>query len=181
MSIVLDPGKNYVALQVMYIEEIDEKHQSTKFRFIKNRSDFDEWKRKGYVTSDEMAKTKLDPGKKAAEPGMPESPPIDPDKVIHILRTWWSRMTWKEQNLVYSKCFHQSTDSEGKTRADLDMIAFRDYKLKTCLKKWDLKDESGNDVKVSDNIIDNLYPEVAQELLNQFELITEATDEEMGE
>jgi len=183
MSIVLDPAKNYVNFQVMYIEEINEKHQSIKFHFVNSRDIFDDWKRKGYSTTDEISKMNLDPGKKPdkPQPGMPETPPVDPDKVIQVLRTWWSRMTWKEQNLIYARCLRQSTDSEGKTRTDLDMIAYRDFKLKTCLKKWDLKDEKGNDVPVSENIIDNLYPEVAQELLNQFELITEATDEDMGE
>jgi len=182
MSIVLDPTKNYINFQVMYVEEIDAKHQSIKFHFIKSREEFDSWKGKGYSTTDELEKLDLDKGKKQPpQPGMPEAPPIDPNKVIQILRTWWSRMTWKEQNIIYARCLRQSTDSEGKTRTDLDMIAYRDFKLKTCLKKWDLKDDKGNDTPISEHIIDNLYPEVAQELLNQFEQITEATDEEMGE
>ena len=181
MSIVLDPSKNYVTLQIMYIEETSAKHQSTKFHFVNNRDDFDKWKQKGYSTTDELEKMNLDTDKKSDQPGMPKSPPVDPNKVILILRTWWSRMTWKEQNIIYARCLRQSTDTEGKTRTDLDMISYRDFKLKTCLKKWDLKDDKGNDILVSDQIIDNLYPEVAQELLNQFELITEATDDEMGE
>ncbi|MHA2279293.1 MAG: hypothetical protein ACXAC5_00170 [Promethearchaeota archaeon] len=177
MSIVLDPSKSFVNFQMMYVEEKDEKHKNSRFHFINSRLEFDEWKKKGYVTSDELEKSNLNPGK--SEPGMPEKPPINASKVIQILRTWWSRMTWKEQNQVYARCLRQSADAEGKTRTELDMIAYRDFKLKTCLKKWDLKDDDGQDIPVSEQIIDNLYPEVAQELLNHFELVTEASDDEL--
>jgi len=179
MSIILDPSKNFVAIQIMYIEEVDEKHSSSKFRFINSREEFDRWKAKGYVTSDEFEKNNLEPEKKT-EAGMPQPSKPDPNKVIQILRTWWSRMTWKEQNIIYSKCLRQSTDSEGKTKTDLDMILYRDMKLKTCLKRWDLKD-GVNEVSVNENIIDSLFPEVAQELLSNFEKVTEAGDEELGE
>ena len=110
---------------------------------------------------------------------MPKKPTIDPKKTINILRTWWSRMTWKEQNIIYARCLRQSTDVEGRVRSEIDMIAFRDLKLKSCLKKWDLKNDAGQDVSISDSMIDNLYPEVAQELLNTFEKITEATGDEL--
>jgi hypothetical protein len=160
----------------MYIEEEDDKHGNSRFHFINSREEFDSWKQKGYLTADEISKATLPPSQN--KPGMPEKPSVDPTKVVQVLRTWWSRMTWKEQNQIYSRCLRQTTDSEGKTKTELDMIAYRDFKLKTCLKKWDLKD-GNNEVPVSDTVIDNLYPEVAQELLNQFELITEASDTEL--
>ncbi len=178
MSIILDPSKNFVTVQIMYIEETDDKHGSTTFHFIKNREDFDEWKAKGYLTSDEFTQKNLAPAN--PEPGMPEQPTHDPNKIINILRTWWSRMSWKEQNQVYAQCLKVSTDDEGKSKTELDMISFRDFKLKTCFKKWDYK-ENGVDIPLTPQVVDNLYPEVAQELLNNFERITEATDEELGE
>ena len=177
MSILLDPSKSFVTVQLMYIEKIDEKHGSSTFYFINSREDFDMWKGKGYLTSDEISKSDLTPAK--SKPGMPEKPPVDPTKVIQVLRTWWNRMNWKEQNQIYSRCLRQSTDTEGKTRTELDMIAYRDFKLKTCLKKWDFKDGGGTEIAISDNVIDSLVPEVAQELMNQFELITEASDTEL--
>ena len=61
------------------------------------------------------------------------------------------------------------------------MISYRDLKLKVCLKKWDLKDDNKQDIQVSESIIDQLVPEVAQELLNNFEEVTEASEEQMGE
>ena len=122
------------------------------------------------------------PDPQGNKPGMPEQPPKppqDPKKVILVLRTWWSRMTWKEQNQIYSRCLKQVPIADGKTRTELDMIAYRDMKLKICLKKWDLKDENKQDVQITENIIDQLVPEVAQELLNNFEMVTEASEEDL--
>ncbi len=185
MSIVLDPSKNFVTIQLMYIEELDSKHGNVKYYFINSRAEFDSWKAKGYLTVEEMEKSKAVPAPnppQKEQPGMPvqpSKPPQDPTKIISILRTWWSRMTWKEQNQVYSRCLRQVTGTEGKTRTELDMIAYRDIKLKTCLKKWDLKDEMKQEVPITETIIDQLVPEVAQELLNNFEMVTEASEEDL--
>lgn len=89
-------------------------------------------------------------------------------------------MTWKEQNQIYSRCLRQIAGTEGGgARTELDMISYRDQKLKTCLKKWDLKDDKGQDYPVSESVIDQLVPEVAQELLSNFELVTEASEEDL--
>ena len=187
MSIVLDPAKNFVTIQLMYIEEQDKKHGNARYYFINSRADFDNWKSKGYATEEEMDKAAAVPApdpQQKEQPGMPvqpATPPQNPTKIISVLRTWWSRMTWKEQNQIYSRCLKQVTGTEGKTRTELDMIAYRDMKLKTCLKKWDLKDDNKQDVAITENIIDQLVPEVAQELLNNFEMVTEASEEAMGE
>jgi hypothetical protein len=168
----------------MYIEEIEEKYSTSKFHFLNNRAEFDSWKKRGYLTSDEFEEAKLAArsAPQKTPPGAPveskPSPP-DPKKVIQILRTWWSRMSWKEQNQIFSRCLRQSTSSEGTTKSEIDMILYRDMKLKTCLKKWDLQDDSGNEVPVSDAIIDSLVPEVAQELLSNFEAVTEASEEDL--
>ena len=177
MPIVLDPAKNFVTIQIMYIEQKDEKHGNSRFVFINNREEFENWKEKGYLTSDEVKEQSAIP--EETKPGMPKKPTIDPKKVINILRTWWSGMTWKEQNIIYARCLRQTTDVEGRIRSEIDMISFRDLKLKSCLKKWDLKNDAGQDISISDGMIDNLYPEVAQELLNTFEKITEATGDEL--
>lgn len=186
MSIVLDPSKNFVSIQLRYIEEQDTKHGNARYYFINSRAEFDNWKSKGYLTEEEMdnAAAVPAPAPQKEQPGMPvqsPKPPQDPTKVIQILRTWWSRMTWKEQNQIYSRCLRQVPGAEGKTRTELDMIVYRDMKLKTCLKKWDLKDDTKQDIPITESIIDQLVPEVAQELLNNFEMVTEASEEQMGE
>ncbi len=185
MSIVLDPSKNFVAIQLMYIEEKDEKHGNIRFHFVNSRADLDNWKSKGYLTETEMSEVlpEPEPAKTTPnQPGMPVQsprPPQDPKKMISVLKTWWSRMTWKEQNQIYANCLHQIPTSEGKTRTELDMISYRDMKLKTCLKKWDLKDDNGQEMPITDTIVDQLVPEVAQELLNSFELVTEASEDDL--
>lgn len=184
MSIVLDPSKNFVSIQLMYIEEQDSKHGNARYYFINSRADLDNWKSKGYLTEEDMGKAAdvPAPSPKKEQPGMPvqsAKPPQDPTKIISVLRTWWSRMTWKEQNQIYSRCLRQVPGTEGKTRTELDMISYRDMKLKTCLKKWDLKDDAKQEISVTENIIDNLVPEVAQELLNNFEMVTEASEDDL--
>lgn len=183
MSIVLDPSKNFVTIQIMYIEESDPKHGNTRYHFIESRADFNKWKEKGYLTEEEISQSKLTPELTPEEdqPGMPAKPPPptphDPTKIIQVLRTWWSRMTWKEQNQAFARCLKQIPEGD-QIRTEMDMIAFRDIKLKTCLKKWDHK-ENGVDVELNESVIDNLVPEVAQELLRNFDKVTEVTEEQL--
>ncbi len=178
MGILLDPSKNFITIQLQYIEDENERNGTSRFYFINNRKEAASWVAKGYLTSDAFEQAKLASSDKPT-PGMPAKPPPDPKKIVQILRTWWSRMSWREQNNLYARCLKQSTSPDGKARTDLDAISYRDMKLKTCLKKWDLKDDSGNEVTITETVIDNLVPEVAQELLNQFELLTEAGEEDL--
>lgn len=176
MSIVLDPSKGFVSIQIMYIEEIDEKHGNSRYYFVNSRAEFEHWKGKGYATEDELKAQSAEP----AKPGAPAKALLDPKKVIKILRTWWSRMTWKEQNQVYARCLRHIPATEDRpARAEMDMLLFRELKLKQCLKRWDYKDDNGQEVPITDAIIDNLVPEVAQELLHNFELVTEASEDDL--
>jgi len=89
-------------------------------------------------------------------------------------------MTWKEQNQIYSRCLRNTAAADGTTRTELDGISYRDMKLKTCLKKWDFKDDKGEEIPVSESVIDRMVPEVAQKLLETFESVTEASEEDLG-
>ena len=46
-------------------------------------------------------------------------------------------------------------------------------KLKLCLKRWSLTDEKGRPIEVTHDIIDNMDPIFAHELLTSFEEVTE--------
>jgi hypothetical protein len=177
MSIILD-GSSLITVQLMYIEHVDDKFGTTTFHFLRSKEDFAEWKKKGYLTTDEIEEIK----KQQTIPEAPGSPQrtYDPKKVITILRTWWNRMTWKEQNQTYARCLTQIPDGEGKTRTELNLLLFRELTLKTCLKKWDLKD-NGKEVALGDKVIDSLVPEVAQELLSTFEKLIEPKEKDLGE
>ena len=86
MPIVLDPSKNFVAIQIMYVEEKDEKHGNSTYKFIGSRTEFENWKKKGYSTIDELQQhQQLESTKKEADkPGMPLTPPPNPNKIIMI-------------------------------------------------------------------------------------------------
>jgi len=182
MSIILDPSKNFVAIQIMYIEEKDSKHDNVKYSFINSHAEFESWKAKGYSTKEEIEISKTTTASSPSEnqPGMPVgSSGQNSEKIIQVLKTWWSRMNWKEQNIILGQCFKQTTGSDGESKTDLDMIVYRDMKLKTCLKKWDLKDDNNQEITITPSVIDSLVPEVAQQLLNNFEQVTEATDKQL--
>lgn len=178
MSILLDPDKQFINFQLMYVEEKNKKYGTSHFHFIKNKEENDIWINKGYITSDEFAQAEH-LSEADAKPGSPVKSPPDPDKVIHILRTWWSQITWKEQNQLYARCLKSSTGADGTTKTELDAIIYRDRKLKMCLKKWDFRNDKNEEISINESVIDQLVPQVAQELLNQFEALTESNEEEI--
>lgn len=159
MSILLDPNKSFISIKFYYIEE-QTKHGVNIFHFIKTKEDFEEWKNKGYQTKSNDIKDESNA------------------KIIKEIDTWWKRISWKDQNIIYSRSFKQISNSEGKLINDIDVIKFRDLKLRTCLKKWSLTDENKNNIDVNDEMIDMLDPRVAEEFLSSFEKLTEATEEE---
>lgn len=173
MSIVMD-ASSLITIQIMYIEET-RKHGSTVFRFIHSQDELDGWKEKGYLTQEEFDSTKMT----KIDPGMPEAPVADPNKIISVLNTWWSRMSWKEENACYSQCMNNIVGTDGTPIMTVDAIKMRDMQLKTCLKKWSLTDNEGREVPISDLVIDNLVPEVANELLSAFEKVTEVSEEDL--
>lgn len=179
MPILLDPNKQFVNIQLYYVEEV-KKHGNSVFHFIRSAQELEEWKKiKGYKTQEEFDQEKSLAGSQEKSPGMPVKASPDPNKVIQSIVTGWRRMTWKDQNVIFSRCLKTIPGADGNMHTELDTIQYRDLKLKTCLKKWDLKDEQGKEVPVTEDVIDILTPEVAQELINNFEQITEPTSDEL--
>lgn len=141
----------------MFIED-KKQHGNVVFKFIRSPEELKKWKDKGYVLKGEHKDVNA--------------------KLIHTLSTWWKRATWKDQNLIYAQSIKNIPGANGESTYSLDMIRFRDLKLKTCLKRWDLTNDEGNIIDVTPEVIDNLDPSFAAELLSNFERITEASDEE---
>ncbi len=166
MSIVMKPNQQLVNIVTYYIEEV-KKAGSSVFYFIDSAESMESWKRKGYITRGDMARMRKD------------GEVVD-DKVIEELHTVWRSMTWKEQNEISSKCLIHLPAPEGQSRTQWDGIRFRDMKLKTCLKGWDLVDDSGNKIPVTPENIDNLVPEVAHQLASDFEKMTEPSEDDLG-
>ena|SRR3990167_610708 len=95
--------------------------------------------------------------------------------------TGWKLLDWADFNHIYGECFKYNTNPDGTTTGNLDFIKFRDMKLKTCLKSWDIKDSNGKPVPISASSINKLHPDVAAELLNGFEKATETPPTEPTE
>ena len=175
MPIVLDPSRNFVEVKLFYVEETSS-HCAPVYHFIDKKEDLENWKAKGYKHETEV----IGPAnaKKTDVPGMPVQ---NTTKLIYSISTKWKRMLWKDQNTIFSKCLRTRHNPEGVAQTELDSITYRDMKLKTCLKDWDLKDSAGNIVPVNNETIDMLTPEIANELINAFERYTEATADDLGE
>jgi len=96
------------------------------------------------------------------------------------LNTGWKILTWAEYNDILSQCEkHIDGDKKNVDVQETDFIKLRDMKLRTCLKTWDLNSEIGQFVSVDSEIIDKLNPDVANELLNGFEKVTEVANDEL--
>jgi len=178
MSIILDPNKSLVNIELYYVED-KKKHGNSVFHFIRSKEEMEDWRKKGYRTEQEMKTSSTEPVKESAA-AMPGSvvKSFDPNKVINRVETSWKRITWADQNSLLSASMTNVARPDGQMSVELDGIKYRDKKLKTCLKRWDIKDENGQPVQVDDNVIDMLAPEVAQELLSSFERVTEPTEED---
>ncbi len=177
-SLLLDPSKSFISIQIWYVEEKDEKHGFNRFHFLDSREDLEHWKGKGYLTQEEFDKTSSD-SQPSSQPGMPEKSSPDSEKIIKVIKTWWTRMTWKQTNEINAKCLTQNTQADGDVKINIDAIKYRDIKLKCCLKKWDLMDENNREIPVTDVVIDQLVPEMAQSLISSFERVTEPTEEQL--
>lgn len=178
MPIVLDPSKQFVEISLFYVEE-NHINKDTVYHFISSREDMEEWKAKGYRHENEIRDLK---SKDNPLPGVPiKDQSFDSKKVIYSIRTKWKRLSWKDQNVIYSKCFKLVTAPDGTTKPEWDGLSFRDLKIKQCLREWDIKDGNNNPVPVSPETIDTLPPFVVSELINAFERYTEANAEDLGE
>lgn len=158
MPVVLDVNKRFLQIDIYYVEEIKKSGTASLsvFKFIHSQEDMDFWKSKGY-------KLKSD-----TEPSG--------DKQIGKISSQWKRLTWKEQNTIYAACYRSFQSKDGKSTIDLDYLKFRDMKFKTCIKAWDIKNDDGTPYPLTEDTIDGMPPEFANEFLDSFERVTEITE-----
>lgn len=169
MSILLDP-KNLIRIKIMYVTEKKKPHNIDIIHFIRNKQEFDEWKEKGYQPKENAPSASVIDKEKTE---------INYDKLIESLDTTWRRLNWKENNDICSRCLKHIPTADGQIRVEIDGLKLRELKLKTCLKDWDLVDENNNKVPLTSDNIDRLLPEVAHELLETFEEISEPSREQL--
>lgn len=166
MSVILDPNKQLINIESFYIEK-RKTHGNSVFRFIKSKDELDYWQNRGYIFEKDAPR---DENGKIT---------VADDKLIRAIHTSWKQMSWRDQNTIFAKSVKQIQRSNGTFGAEIDTIAYRDWKLKTCLKRWDVKSPDGQALEVTEGLIDNLDPLVAQELLSEFERVTEPGDDDI--
>ncbi|GAF98153.1 unnamed protein product [marine sediment metagenome] len=153
MPIKLTSDPPLVSIETYYVEE-HKKQGHVIYHFIKSQEEMDNWKEKEYCVEDE------------------KSDDTDPQKIIYKLITAWKRLKWSDQNSIFSSCFRFLGEGENRNM-EIDPIRYRDLKLKSCLKRWNIVDEDDQPVPITPENIDKLSADVAQELLNGFEKVTE--------
>ncbi len=112
MGILLDPSKQFISIEIFYVEEVL-KHGNSIFHFIRSADDLAEWKSKGYVVEGEAASVS------------PTTPSMEakqtPDKLISKLITHWTKPTWKDQNIIISRSLKTTATGDG-TVNELDGV-----------------------------------------------------------
>lgn len=165
MPVVLKPSSGLINITVYFVVE-QKPHGHEVFHFISSREDFDTWKQKGYTFKEDNQ-----------DPSVSEQ---NNNKVIQQLVTSWKRPLWREHNEMYASCLRQYPTPDGKIKIELDFMRLRDLKLRKCLKGWDAVDEHGNKIPINDDTIDNMIPELANEIIEAFEKVTEIADDDLG-
>ncbi|KKM73774.1 hypothetical protein LCGC14_1407050 [marine sediment metagenome] len=157
MPVILNTDPPLISIDIYYIEE--EKAQGhLVYHFMRSKDDMDEWTEKGYCLENEMTENAA--GK------------------IEKLITAWKRLTWKDYNSIVSQCL-RFTGKDDDRKAEIDPVQFRDLKLKTCLRRWNVCDATGAQVEVNVANIDAIIPEIANELLYSFEKVTEPGEQDL--
>lgn len=112
------------------------------------------------------------PDKKAEEMLQDE----DEKNNVEILNTTWKMLSWSESNKILDKSTvvqpqYDSIAQESATR-DLNVYLFRDLRIKTALKGWDLKDDSGKDVPYRPELVDILPPEIVMAMYFKYDEVS---------
>lgn len=94
---------------------------------------------------------------------------------VNIVRTLWKTLTWADQNQITENA---SFYNEQEGMQDLNIWKYRDLRLKTCLVKWDLKDDEGNEIPLTPENVNSLPSDVVIYLLNRYDEIISLGEDE---
>lgn len=106
-----------------------------------------------------------------------ESENEDDKKRVQILNTEWRSLTWKESNTITKDSMYFDPHQGMQ---DVDYFQYRDLRIKSCLKKWDLKDDNGKPVPCTPDVIDQLPAEVVFALVNRYDTAVNLDEDEKG-
>ena len=95
------------------------------------------------------------------------------DETVYVLNTKWAIPTWKISNKVMRASTYYNP-ADGSQR--LDPTKYKDNIFRTCLKEWDIQDESGTVIPINEESIGQLPNSVAEELLNRYDESTSPSE-----
>ena len=96
---------------------------------------------------------------------------------VKKLTTHWREMSWQDSNNITKAARVEGPNAKP---GELDYYRYRDLRLKICMKKWDLKDDDGNDVILSPEIINQLPVDIVIALVSKYDEVVEMSEEEVG-
>jgi len=95
---------------------------------------------------------------------------------VKIFNTFWKVLSWQDQNNIGKNSMIKDEDG---TSGDIDQFRYRDLRIKTCLKEWDLKDDEDKDVPCDSAHINMLPAHIVSELINKYDMEVLVDDEEL--
>lgn len=104
-----------------------------------------------------------------------ESEDEEVSKIVEILETKWSLLTWKEQNDVMNLSSQMINPQTGERQ--FNFLAYRDAVIKRCLKSWNIT-MNEKPVPVTPEAIDALPGPVVTNLYQQFETLLDYSEAE---
>ena len=155
MPLSINPEQKLISIETYVVEE-NRKHGNKLYYFVDSQDSLNDYLGRGYILEGNP---------------MPEGH----TKIINKIQTTWKIPTWGEHNYILSKALKPVGDTKNR-RYEIDPIKYREEKIKLLLKRWNLVDSNGNTVDVSAATIDSLPPEIANQLLQDFEKIAEPED-----
>lgn len=86
-------------------------------------------------------------------------------KKVNQFVTKWRPQTWQGQNQLYqnSTVYNPNTGSK-----EIDFSIYRTEMLKTCLIDWDLVDDNGRQIPVTEENISNLHANIASAIIDKY-------------
>jgi len=97
------------------------------------------------------------------------------EKDVDVLVTKWSIPKWKtNSHIMRSSTFYNPTDGTNR----VDFSKYQENVFKTCLKEWDIVDESNTLIPVNQDTIGSLPPIIASALLDKYDKCLAIEDDE---
>lgn len=96
---------------------------------------------------------------------------------VKSIRTEWKQPGWESQNQVIAQA---NVYNHFKNDNEIDPFKYRDARLKTYLVGWNIKDDAGNDVPLTNDAINLLQPSICFSLLDKFDELTSVNKEEQA-